>query len=169
MMLMLPAIAATSKADHDRFAAVAEVISRSLCLYRGDSVYELLHFHPTYERNRIHHTDSPAHGHLPPQSWLRPMLRLHGHMDAAEQLSEDELALSDFQRRSPHTAVCIKRVSLLDSVTDAASGIVDLDLGNGVKVKVSGVPSYCRNVIRLAEEGKERLEAALQLEVEISE
>lgn len=161
-LLSLPAIGAgITPAHHDRFAAAVELISRSLCLYRGDGAVGLVHFHPAYNRNRIHPVDKAAFGHLPPQSWLRAMLR-HNNNDAeAEQFTNDDLFLSNYQRRAPHTMINILRVSQLNAAVGAKS-IVDLQFDDGSTEKASGITLYSRNAIRLAQEGKAKLDTDLQ-------
>mmetsp|Transcript_12636 Transcript_12636/g.15924 ORF Transcript_12636/g.15924 Transcript_12636/m.15924 type:complete len:432 (+) Transcript_12636:193-1488(+) len=164
-VLSLPAIGhGTTRDAHDRFAAVVELISRNLCLYRGDGVLGLVHFHPAYDRDMVVPVDKPAYGHLPPRSWLRPMLRRNGNDEEAESLSDGDLGLSDYQRRSPHTAINILRVSQINAATGAKS-IVDLDIGDGTTEKASGVPLYCRNAIRLAGVGKDELQRAVDAEM----
>jgi hypothetical protein len=154
--------------DHARFTSVSELLSRTLCLYRGDSVLELLYFYPAYDRDLVHPADKPAHGHLPPTSWLRPMLRWAGKEKEADSLSDSDLALSNYQRRSPVTAVCIKRVAMLDEAATGDSGIVDLDLGDDGVMVASGVPTYAQNAVRLAELGEEALRSQLDDEIAIA-
>jgi len=164
-LLSLPAIGwGTTPQAHDRFKAAVELIGRSLCLFRGDGVFGLVHFHPAYDRTNIHPRDSPAFGHLPPRSWLRPMLRFNGNMAEAESLTEEDLAMSDYQRRSPHTMINILRVSQLNAAVGAKS-IVDLPLDDGRVEKASGITLYSRNAIRLAKVGREELQAALDVEI----
>ena len=164
-VLSLPAIGPERSIEaHSRFAAVSELVSRSLCLFRGDNVFSLVHFHPAYERNLIHPVNKPSYGQLPPQSWLRAMLRLNGNTAEADSLTDEQLDLSNYQRRAPHMAINILRVAQLE----AASGpqnIVDLDLGNGVVEKASGIVTYSRNAIALASIGKASLEADLEAEI----
>jgi hypothetical protein len=164
-ILSLPAIGpGQSRESHARFAAVSELVSRSLCLFRGDNVFSLVHFHPAYERDLIHPIEKPAYGQLPPQSWLPAMLRLNGNTQEADSMTDDDFYLSNYQRRAPHTAINILRVQQLE----AASGpqnIVDLDLGNGVVEKASGIVTYSRNALRFASEGKEALNTALDAEI----
>lgn len=69
IMLSLPGIGRAEDGGHERFAAVVELVGRYLCLFRGDGAFGLVHFYPTYERERVHPIDSPAYGHLPPMSW----------------------------------------------------------------------------------------------------
>lgn len=153
--------------SHARFAAVAELLSRSLCLYNGESVLELLYFHPSYNRNEIHPLDQPAHGHLPPASWLRPMLVLNGNSDDAEKLSDKDLETCNYQRRSPVPAVCIKRVEMLNAATDAASGVMELTMDAKTVVQASGIPTYARNAVSLSKEGADALQEALDVEITI--
>ena len=164
-MLSLPGIGAG--VDDEalfRFNAVAELISRNLCLFRGDDVFGLVHFHPAYDRTAIHPVDKPSYGHLPPREWLRPMLKLNGNEAEAENLNEEELNLSDFQRKSPFTAINILRVNQLNAASGAKS-IVDLEVGEGVTEKASGITTYSRNAIRLAGLGQEKLQAGLDADI----
>lgn len=164
-VLSLPSIGpGKSRESHNRFAAVSELVSRSLCLFRGDDVFSLVHFHPAYERNLIHPTEKPAYGQLPPQSWLPAMLRLNGNTEEADSMTDDDLYLSNYQRRAPHTAINILRVQQLEAAA-GPQNIVDLDLGNGLVEKASGIVTYSRNAIRFASLGKEALDAALDTEI----
>jgi len=144
-----------------RFAAVVELISRNLCLFRGDDVFGLVHFHPAYDRMAIHPIDKPAYGHLPPRSWLRPMMKMNGNVKESQELSNEDLALSDYQRKAPFTAINILRVNQLNAASGAKS-IVDLEVAEGVTEKASGITTYSRNAIRLAKVGKEELQAGLE-------
>lgn len=147
-VLSLPGIGAgVDKAAHNRFAAVVELISRNLCLYRGDDVFGLVHFHPAYNRMTIFPDDKAAYGHLPPRPWLRPMLNHMGFTKEATDFTDEDLSMSDYQRRSPFTAINILRASQLDAASGAKS-IVDLDVGDGRTEKASGLTTYCRNAIR---------------------
>lgn len=168
VLLSLPAIGPGTD-GHDRFAAVVELISRNLCLFRGDAVVGLVHFHPAYRRDAIHPVDGAAYGHLPPASWLRPMLRHNNGKtdddDDATTLTDDDLACADFQRRAPCTVINVLRASQLDKAAGPKS-IVDLQIdGRGHTEKASGIVTYTRNAIRLAGIGKEALEAALEEEM----
>jgi len=165
-VLSLPAIGAgTSLESRDRYAAVSELISRELCLFRGDGVFGLVHFHPAYDRNAVFPVDKPAYGHLPPRSWLRPMMRLNGNSAEADSLTDGDLALSDYQRRAPHTAINILRVNQLEAASVGAKSVVDLQLDDGTTEKASGITTYSRNAIRLASQGEDELRAALEREL----
>lgn len=160
-MLSLPAAGAgVDEEALNRFAIVMELVSRNLCLYRGDDVFGLVHFHPAYDRTLIHPIDKPAYGHLPPQNWLRPMMKLNGNVDEAENMSDDDIKLSDYQRRAPFTAINILRVNQLNAAAGAKS-IVDLEVADGVTEKASGITTYSRNAIRLAGVGEETLQAGV--------
>jgi hypothetical protein len=166
-VLSLPAIGwGTSREAHDRFAAVSELVSRSLCLFRGDDVFSLVHFHPRYERNLIQPVEKPAYGQLPPQSWLPAMLRMNGNTAETDSFTDDDYFLSNYQRRAPHMAINILRVQQLEEVS-GPQNIVDLDLGNGLVEKASGIRTYSHNAIELAAVGKESLEASLISEIEM--
>lgn len=160
-MLSLPAVGAGVDSEAlNRFAIVMELVSRNLCLFRGDDVFGLVHFHPAYDRTQIHPIDKPSYGHLPPQEWLRHMMKLNRNTDAAENMTDEEIALSNYQRRAPFTAINILRVNQLNAAAGPKS-IVDLDLGDGVTEKASGITTYSRNAIRLAGVGKETLQAGV--------
>lgn len=163
IMLSLPGIGlGDDKAAHDRFSAVVELAGRYLCLFRGDGAFGLVHFHPAYDRGLIHPLHKPSYGHLPPISWLRPILKMGGHN--AEQLSDDELSLSNYQRRAPHTAINILRMTQVNAAAGSKS-IVDLDLGDGRIEKASGITLYTRNTVRMAGIGREALQSAVDKEV----
>lgn len=169
VMLSLPGIGpGTSEQSLMRFAAVVELISRNLCLFRGDDVFGLVHFHPAYDRMAIHPIHKPAYGHLPPRSWLRPMMKMNGNEKEAQDLSDEDLALSDYQRKAPFTAINILRVNQLNAASGAKS-IVDLEVAEGVKEKASGITTYSRNAIRLAKVGKEALQAGLEADIAMAQ
>jgi len=161
---------------HARFAAVAELLSRSLCLYRGDNVFELLHFHPTYTRDNIHPADRPAHGHLPQTSWLRQILKHYlasqDDNDTDEgKISDADLQRFNYQRRAPVTAVCIKRVASLEELATRQNldGMTtDLDVGDGVTISASTVASYARNILRMAKTDEATLQAELEEELAVA-
>ena len=121
-------------------------MGRYLCLYRGDGAFGLVHFHPDYDRSVIHPLTKPSYGHLPPVSWrkfvrilhfrchlisftkyvsvcltneVRPILKMGGQGDKADELSDDDLYLANYQRRAPHTAINILRMTQVN----AAAGV----------------------------------------------
>ena len=87
-----------------------------------------------------------------------------GHGNEAERLSDEELALSNYQRRAPHTAINILRMSQVNAAAGSKS-IVDLDLGDGRTEKASGITLYTRNTLRMAGMGKAALQSAVDAEV----
>lgn len=145
-----------------RFSSIAELLSRSLCLFRGDESFELAHCHPDYDRNLVYPADKPAHGHMPPLGWLRPMLRYDGKEKEAESLSDEDLAFSNYQRRAPVPAVWIQRAEVVEG-----DGMIDLNV-DGVVVKASGVHTYAGNACRFAREGEDKLRQALEMEIAVA-
>eukprot|EP00537_Pseudo-nitzschia_pungens_P014440 CAMPEP_0172397854 /NCGR_PEP_ID=MMETSP1061-20121228/33387_1 /TAXON_ID=37318 /ORGANISM="Pseudo-nitzschia pungens, Strain cf. pungens" /LENGTH=436 /DNA_ID=CAMNT_0013130185 /DNA_START=114 /DNA_END=1424 /DNA_ORIENTATION=+ len=123
--------------SHTRFAAISELLNAMNSLYESEYKYELVHLHPSYDRDDVHPGDEPANGHLVPTSILRDMIRETGD----EDLSEEQLALRNYQRRSPLPGVIIKRASSAN-----ADGNAQID---------------CQSAIRLAKEGEEKLQEAL--------
>ena len=67
-----------------------------------------------------------------------------GHEKEAEQLSDEDLALSNYQRRAPHTAINILRMTQVNAAAGPKS-IVDLDLGDG-RVERHLVLLYIREI-----------------------
>eukprot|EP00545_Synedropsis_sp_CCMP1620_P007183 CAMPEP_0119008190 /NCGR_PEP_ID=MMETSP1176-20130426/3525_1 /TAXON_ID=265551 /ORGANISM="Synedropsis recta cf, Strain CCMP1620" /LENGTH=437 /DNA_ID=CAMNT_0006960477 /DNA_START=20 /DNA_END=1333 /DNA_ORIENTATION=- len=159
LCLQLPSI------SNNRFATVSQLLSRSLCLYQGDSVFSLVHFSPTYDRNQIEPVDRPAFGHLPPMSWLTPMLVANGDDDSLLDDDDAALAKSNYQRKSPICAVNIVRNSLLADPT-----IVAIELqADGRSAQASGLEVYCPNAIRLAATDEAVWKGALAAELAILE
>mmetsp|Transcript_7645 Transcript_7645/g.18969 ORF Transcript_7645/g.18969 Transcript_7645/m.18969 type:complete len:94 (+) Transcript_7645:1093-1374(+) len=87
-----------------------------------------------------------------------------GQDEKSEQLSEEDLLLSNYQRRSPHTAINILRMTQVNAAAGSKS-IVDLDLGDGRTEKASGVTLYTRNTLRMAAMGKDALQSALDADI----
>jgi hypothetical protein len=162
-MLLLPGV---DSECFPRFSAIAELISRSLCLYRVDDAIEILHFHPMYDRDFVFPEDLPAHGHIPPISWLKPMLQFNGNTAAAQGLSDDEVRLINYIRRSPTSAICIVPVDLWVAALGPEDGVVNLEI-DGVVQQASGVSSYSRNVLEASEQGESALREALSAEIAI--
>lgn len=154
-ILMLPGIT-----NHERFAALSELVGRSLCLFQGDEVCHLSHYFPDYDREKVYPADEPAFGHIPPLGWLNSMIQTNEDDDS--QLSDVDIALSNYQRRSPVTSIAIKRVSLMDL---GSNPITDLTLETGETVPVSD--RYAENAKLLAAEGEAALEEALASEKSI--
>jgi hypothetical protein len=91
-----------------RFAAQASLISRLLLMFEGEGVFEVLYMHPFYDRDAMDPPNDRAHGHLPPSGWLRHAMR----KICDDDLSDEDLALQNFQRRSPLPTVAINRISV---------------------------------------------------------
>lgn len=169
ILLSLPAVGGgRDGAAFDRFTAVVELVGRYLCLFRGDSVFGLVHFHPAYDRSAVVPDDMPAYGHLPPMSWLRPILKMSGQEEAASTLTDEQLSLSNYQRRAPHAVINILRMSQVNAAAGPKS-IVDLDLGNGRVEKASGITLYSRNAVRLVGAGEEALRVALDGDIALQQ
>ena len=162
-MLLLPGVEAD---DFPRFVAIAELISRSLCLYRTDDTLEILHFHPLYDRDSVFPEDRPAHGHIPPILWLKPMLQLNAGIAAAQDLSDDEIRLANYLRRAPTSAVCIVPLELWEAGLGAEDSVVNLEI-NGVVQQASGIATYSKNVLEAAQQGESVLRDALAVETAI--
>ena len=127
ILLSLPSVAPweDGPSGHSRFASIVEVVSRYLCFFKADSTFGLVHFHPRYDRDKIHPTDKPSYGNLPPQDWINPMIK---HLGGDEVLEEEERALANYQRRAPYTMINILRASQLDAATGGKS-IVKMKVG----------------------------------------
>ena len=97
-------------------------------------------------------------------SEVRPILKMGGHEKEAEELSDEDLALSNYQRRAPHTAINILRMTQVNAAAGPKS-VVDLNLGDGRVEKASGITLYTRNTIRMAEMGKEALQTGLDADI----
>ena len=165
ILLCLPAVApGTSTEAHARFAAVVEIVGRYLFLFKGAEIFGLVHFHPAYDRSVIPPENKPAFGHLPPRNWLRPIMEMNGNIDEAQSLTDEQLKLSDYQRRAPFTMINILRNSQVNAAAGPNS-IVDLPLDDGTLTKASGILTYSRNTIRMVTVGKETLEIGLQNEM----
>lgn len=145
--------------NFEKFDVVSALMGRTLCLFQGDAVLSLVHFHPHYDRSLVMPVAKPAFGHLPPASWLRPMLHAFG---VGQELSDKDLALGNYLRKSPIAAVNIVRNSLL-----ADPKIVGIELNDGTKTQASGLEVYCKNAIELTQMGKDVLQTAHDAEVKI--
>ena len=131
--------------DQKRFSAVSEIINRLFFLYRGQDIFELSHFSPVYDRDQIHPKDEAAYGHLPPTHKLRSILKESGKEEEAPNLTDDELLLQNYLRKSPLPAVTIRR---------------------GPKLQVED-SSYAANLIKVVGEGKESLQSSLDAELKL--
>ena len=82
-----------------------------------------------------------------------------------EVLTGEEIALSNYQRRAPHTMINILRGSQLDAATGGKS-IVKI-IVDGEEVEASGINTYVRNARKMKELGREELEGRLLEEVKV--
>lgn len=164
IVLCLPSTPMDSK-THEQFSAISELVSRIFFLYRGQDIFELRYFHPFYDRDQIVPKDDSSYGHLPPTSWLRSILKKSGNDHEAESMTDAELKIQNFQRSSPLPAITMKRVRQADS----AAKNDELDLGNGRSETLSGISDYASNVIRLAGQGEESLQASLDAEIKLTQ
>jgi hypothetical protein len=139
-----------SSEAHARFSAVSKLVSQSLSMSRGQDRFELSYMHPLYDRDIIHPKDETVFGHLPPIRLLPVMLQETGRQDEAENLTNDQMALQNYQRRSPLPAIAIKRVS--QGSTDDGSD----------------KEAYATTALRLAVQGEESLQNALAAEIELT-
>jgi len=110
----------------ERFDAVMDLMRRNLKRYSNDTdeKLELVYYHPHYDSST---TDTPTEirpGHLPPRSWMKPMMRMSCDIDIvkrADTITEEELTLVDYQLKSPVPMVHIQR----QSATSAAPAFLD--------------------------------------------
>jgi hypothetical protein len=137
VMLCYPPVSSESSSSMKekagkRYAAVAEIINRILALYpdnvnsqddnvddeieNNDSLaFEVVHVNPVYERETIYPQDQrkqEVDGHLPPTSWLRSMMDAVGKSEVAQSMSDQQLSIQNYQRRSPLPGVLIQRKSV---------------------------------------------------------
>ena len=143
---------------HD-FLLFTEACKFGLDFAGAGELIQLVHFHPSYDRNDVNPTDSLHYGHLPPTSWLNPMASHIGQPPVDPALE----AYQDYQRRSPLPMVNVLRGEQLAKAT-IGSRVQQLDVGDGRTVQASGLGTYVRNGRVLAEEG-ERLRVELEREV----
>ena len=71
-------------------------------------------------------------------------MKLNGNVDEAENMADDDIKLSDYQRRASFTAINILRVNQLNAFAGAKS-IVNLEVADGVTKKASDITTYSRN------------------------
>ncbi|CAJ1912226.1 unnamed protein product [Cylindrotheca closterium] len=149
-ILCLPA----SKVDSDdsdsvqqaraRFAATTELVTESLFMARGQDLFDVSYLHPLYDRDNIHLVDN-LYGHLPLLKSVPALLKdssaYDGNVDA---LTDNDLKLQNYQRRSPLPAIFVRRQSK--------------------KAKEDSTAAVFAN---LSKEGKEALQEALEKEMEL--
>eukprot|EP00611_Tribonema_gayanum_P030059 TRINITY_DN8233_c0_g1_i1.p2 TRINITY_DN8233_c0_g1~~TRINITY_DN8233_c0_g1_i1.p2 ORF type:complete len:395 (-),score=75.31 TRINITY_DN8233_c0_g1_i1:181-1365(-) len=143
--------------DFNTWAAFTEAMIASLRLFRVDDMIKVIVFHPDYVRSHVQPTESPAHGHLPPTSWMPKMME-----NFYKGLQEDfPYGASDFQRRAPCPAINVLRADMLENAV--VESLVDLG-GQRRFTRVSGAKVYCANTKNLAAVGVDVLQEELERE-----
>ena len=183
VLFSLPAVA-TLEQGHNRFLAFCELMAKSVLAYGTDQMLGLVFFHPLYDRDQVDPRDDASYGHIPPLTWLPPMARQVGGTIAKDEdcelleTSEDARACSNYQRRAPCLVLNVLRATQLTAATGGLS-VVALDVphtsrsrtssefqGGPVvseltsatrQVQASGIRTYARNAIILAQRGNENL------------
>ncbi len=122
-----------------RFAAVSKLINTMNSVYASDYRYDLTYFHPSYDNDKIQ-SEIDA-GHIPPTEILRDIVMKEG----SETLTDDQLKLQNYQRKSPLPGMIIERAS-------TESGSTEFNYENSM---------------RLANEGEEKLEEAHKEEIKL--
>ncbi|KAL3795852.1 hypothetical protein ACHAWO_010144 [Cyclotella atomus] len=159
IMLSLPGIVGSEGVDggHVRFAAVVELVGEVFVPLPKAMVPLVL--------ERVHLLDMPAYGHLPPMSWLHPMLKMAGHEAESQQLSEEQLLLANYQRRARTRQSIFCECPPSQSRRQEPRVLWTWIWGNGGTEKASGIPLYSRNTLRMVQMGKEKLQAELDREI----
>jgi hypothetical protein len=126
-----------------RFAAVSELINAMNSAYDSEYKYDLFYVHPTYDNDKIQSHDKAANGHIPPTNLLRETMRKNGD----KELTDDELKLQNYQRKSPLPGIIIQRGS-----KDDENGTSNFDY---------------QSITRLVDEGEEKLKEAVMEEMKL--
>merc|ERR1711935_837517 len=127
-----------------RFAAITELVSESLFMARGQDLFDVTYLHPCYDRDSVHLVDN-VYGHLPPLKSLPALLKDSSAYDGnADELAESDLAVQNYQRRSPLPAIFLRRKAENADETFEATVFTSL-----------------------SKEGKESLQQALDKEMEL--
>jgi len=98
----------TQAVIHDRYVAISLLMNRMLFLYNNtkDEVSSF-HLQPFYDRDKApFENDNPSPGHLSPSWWIQ---QANFDDDPKENLSQENLRLQNFLRRSPLPSVIIQR------------------------------------------------------------
>lgn len=123
---------------------MSELVSESLFMARGQDLFDVSYLHPMYDRESVHLVDN-VYGHLPPLKSLPELLKGSSDFEGdADQLTQSDLSIQNYQRRSPLPAIFLKRQSKKSDEDTVASVFASL-----------------------SKEGKEALEAALAKEMEL--
>mmetsp|Transcript_16138 Transcript_16138/g.39497 ORF Transcript_16138/g.39497 Transcript_16138/m.39497 type:complete len:406 (+) Transcript_16138:79-1296(+) len=126
-----------------RFAAVTELVTESLFMARGQDLFDVSYLHPLYDRNNA--LVDNVYGHLPPLKSLPALLKdSSAYQGNADELTDGDLEVQNYQRRSPLPAIFIRRKSKKAEEDSAAAVFASL-----------------------SKEGKEALQEALEKEMEL--
>ena len=134
--------------DHDAFAKMCAAVVANLKFVQADYELSLVFFHPQYRRDLIEPVDKPAHGHLPPQPWVRAYAAVLHPMDA-DSLSDAELQRANAQRTSPFTMINILRADQVEAAEKLVPWEV-IEPSGGRRLRVSGAKVYAANIWRFA-------------------
>jgi hypothetical protein len=131
-----------------RFAALTQLVTHSLFDARGQELFDVSYLHPLYDRDSIDLGDNPSFGHAAPMNTIQTILKdtpsvYKGNTD---ELTEMDLALQNYQRRSPLPAIFLQRKQESEP---------------GEHFKTATIFNS------LAEEGEEALQEALKKEMEL--
>jgi len=176
--------------DLERFDAVMNLMRKNLENYSDDTdeKLELVNYHPHYGSS-ITTTDTPTEirpGYLPPRSWMKPMMRMSRNIDIvkrAASITEEELELVDYQRKSPVPMVHIRRQATTNKAPAFPDGTppavttttevkkdlelvhVSLDDGEVISMSRGDLEEYVKNAVTLIAVGKTELALALDIEM----
>mmetsp|Transcript_15083 Transcript_15083/g.34979 ORF Transcript_15083/g.34979 Transcript_15083/m.34979 type:complete len:409 (-) Transcript_15083:834-2060(-) len=131
----------------DGFAAVSELINVMNSSYKSQYQYDLFFFHPCYDSDKIQSQDEDSNGHLPRITSLREKILEESDNEAAKMLTDEQLKLQNYQRRSPLQGVLITK-----ALYSEENKIADFNY---------------QNILRLVEEGEENLKGIVMKESEL--
>mmetsp|Transcript_27136 Transcript_27136/g.56137 ORF Transcript_27136/g.56137 Transcript_27136/m.56137 type:complete len:426 (+) Transcript_27136:255-1532(+) len=123
-----------TRGGYARFLALFELIHAMNAEYKSDYDYDLIHLHPSYDRDEKISSEDRTNGHLPSTT---SSLLFSEEDGETTSLTEEQLRLQNYQRRSPLPGVIIRRVRK-GSETEKA----ELEY---------------QNVLRLVQDGEEKL------------
>lgn len=127
-----------------RFAAMTELVTESFFMARGQDLFDVSYLHPLYDRDSVHLRNN-VYGHLPPLQSLPAILKDSSAYEGnADELTDKDLAVQNYQRRSPLPAIFLRRQSEKKE-EDSAAGVF----------------------ASLSQQGEEALQAALEKEMEL--
>jgi len=128
-----------------RFAAMTELVTESLFMARGQDLFDVSYLHPLYDRDSVHLVDN-VYGHLPPLQSLPAILKeSNAYSGNADELTDKDLAVQNYQRRSPLPAIFLRRRQSEKTEENSAAAVI----------------------ASLSKEGEEALQEALDKEMEL--